>query len=662
MSQVEQITIRLPDGAEVAAEKETTPAALAKQISSSLARTAIAAKVNGVIVDLNEPIESDADVEILPLASENDDSLYVIRHSCAHVMAEAICSLFPETKLVYGPPVEGGFYYDIDLDRPLTPDDFPAVEERMSRIIKEDRIFVRYNLDRSEAMEKLAREDNPYKIDNAERAEGEKLSFYVTGVRRGEDWEDLCRGPHLPSTGKIKAFKVMSVSGAYHHGDASGKPLQRVYGTAFARKEDLRLHLERLEEAKKRDHRYIGKQLDLFSVHDAVGAGLIHWHPKGAIIRHVVETFWKDEHISRGYELVYTPHIASERIYNTSGHLEKFSEMMYSPMDIDGTNYYLKPMNCPGHYQIYQTGTRSYRDLPIRYAELGTVYRYEPSGTLHGMLRVRGFTQDDAHILCTPGQLPDELDRVLDLVDDMMNAFGYDYKAYLATRPEKSLGDEDEWEWSTDQLRQALGRREREFDVEEGGGVFYGPKIDIKLIDSIGREWQGPTVQADLQAAKRFGLSYIGSDNSSHPPVVIHRTILGSMERFIGGLIEHYGGAFPAWLAPEQVRVLTVSERFNEYGGQVVEQLRTSGFRTSLAGSGEKIGAKIRDATGQKIPYMLIIGEREQRDSVVSIRVRGKGEQGAAPLEEFISQTSSLIREKSIEPTDSLNPQKQRKE
>ena len=632
------ISVRLPDGKEMRVEAGTTPATIAERIGSRLARAALAAKVNGEVVDLSRPIDGDADLAIITPSCDDPDSLYILRHSCAHVMAEAICDLFPETKLVYGPPVDNGFYYDIDLDRPLTPEDFDAITGRMGEIVKADRPFTRYDLPRAEAMAKLRAEGNPYKIDNAEAAQGDTLSFYVTGGRAGGGWEDLCRGPHLPRTGRIRAFKVMSIAGAYYRGDARGKQLQRLYGTAFHDKKELNQYLHQLEEAKKRDHRTLGRQLELFSVQDDVGAGLIHWHPKGGLIRHLVESFWKNEHLARGYDLVYTPHIASERIYQISGHLEKYAEMMYSPMDIDGTDYYLKPMNCPGHYKIYQSGSRSYRDLPIRYAELGTVYRYEPSGTLHGMLRVRGFTQDDAHTFCTRDQLAAELDLVLELMDFMMRSFGYTYKAYLATRPEQYLGTEEEWAWTTDELRQALVRRDLPFEIDEGGGVFYAPKIDIKLIDSLGREWQGPTHQVDLQAAKRFGLDYVGADNASHEPIVIHRTVLGSMERFIGGLIEHFAGAFPVWLAPIQARVLTISEKFNDYAREVTGELRKAGIRAEMDLSSDKIGAKVRRAaTADKVFYMLIVGEQEVAEQKVSVRHRTRGQQGMFRIPQIIA-------------------------
>ncbi len=640
--------VALPDESVIEVAEGTTVGEAAARISEPLARAAVAAKVSlpdrpPQVVELDTPIEHDCRLKILTLNGDDPDTLEVLRHSAAHVMAQAICELFPQTELVYGPTVEDGFYYDIDLDRPLTPEDFAQIEERMHRIVEADLPFRRYELPREEAMAKLRTEGNRYKIDNAERAVGDRLSFYVTG-RAGEDgFEDLCRGPHVPSTGRIGAFKVMQVSGAYYRGDAREKMLQRVYGTAWASQKALDAYLHRLEEAKKRDHRVLGKQLDLYSVQEDIGAGLVHWHPKGAMIRHLVEDFWRREHLKRGYQLVYTPHIASRRIFDISGHLEKYADMMYSPMDIDGEDYYVRPMNCPGHYRIYQSSPRSYRDLPIRYAELGTVYRYERSGTLHGLLRVRMLTMDDGHLFCTPDQVEGELDLLLELMDFMMRSFGYTYEAYLATRPEQYLGTVEEWDSATEALRQALIRRGLEFEVDEGAGVFYAPKIDIKLIDSIGREWQGPTHQLDLQAARRFGITYVGPDNALHETAIIHRTVLGSMERFIGGLIEHYAGAFPLWLAPIQVAVVTVSARSEAYARRVHKQLTEAGLRVELDVSSDKIGPKKHRARHQRIPYILVVGEREAADETVNVNDRDGHVLGNMPVPELVARCRGEI-------------------
>jgi threonyl-tRNA synthetase len=633
--------VTLPDGSTLEVADGATVGQLAEKIVPKLAKAAVAAKVDGRLVDLSAPLNGEVKVRII--TTRDDDGLEVMRHSCAHIMAEAICSIWPGTKLVYGPTVEDGFYYDIDLDDPIRPTDFVRIEQKMAEIVKADKPFIRVEMTRAEAARKLA--GDKYKTDNMAHADGDVISFYS----HGDGFEDLCRGPHVPSTGKVGSFKVMSVAGAYWHGDQTQKMLQRVYGTAWRNQKELDEYLHRIEEAKKRDHRFLGRQLDLFSIHDDIGPGLILWHPKGALIRHIIESFWQEEHLKCGYDIIYSPHIATENMYRRSGHLEKYADMMYSPMDIDGQNYYLKPMNCPGHYMIYNSAPRSYRDLPMRFCELGMVYRYEPSGTLHGMLRVRGFTQDDAHTFCTPEQLGQELDLILELMHFMMTTFGYTYKAYLATRPAKYLGTIEEWERATAELRQALERRGLAYEVDEGGGVFYAPKIDIKLIDSLGREWQGPTHQVDLQAARRFDIHYVGADNALHEPVIIHRTVLGSMERFIGGLIEHYGGNFPLWLSPEQVRVMPISEKSNDYASQVERRLKGSSLRCSMDSSDEKVGAKIAKAHGEKLPYMLVVGPKEAEAGTVTVRIRGIKENKTIEIEEFIRNVKGKIADKKFD-------------
>ncbi|MFA5293458.1 MAG: threonine--tRNA ligase [Phycisphaerae bacterium] len=635
--------VTLPDGKVLEIQDGLTIGQVAEKIGARLARDAVAGKINGQTVDLSTPINKDVDISII--TANKPDGLEIIRHSCAHVMAEAICSIWPKAQLVYGPTVEDGFYYDIDLDEPVRPEDFEKIEKKMTEIAEKKLPFVRKELGREEAIKHVA--GNRYKIDNIGRATGDSISFYS----HGGGFEDLCRGPHVPSTDRIGSFKVMSVSGAYWHGDQAQKMLQRVYGTAWATKKELDDYLHRLDEAKKRDHRFLGKQLDLYSIHDDIGQGLILWHEKGSLIRHIIETFWKEEHLKRGYDIIYTPHIATEKIYQKSGHLEKYADMMYSPMDIDGQNYYLKPMNCPGHYMIYNNSPRSYRDLPMRFCELGMVYRYEPSGTLHGMLRVRGFTQDDAHTFCTPEQLGQELDLILELMHFMMTTFGYTYKAYLATRPAKFLGTEEEWDRATKELRMAMDRRGLKYEVDEGGGVFYAPKIDIKLIDSLGREWQGPTHQVDLQAAKRFDIRYIGADNALHEPIIIHRTVLGSMERFIGGLIEHYGGAFPLWLSPEQMRVLTISEKSNDYAQKLNKMLKAENFRCGIDMSDEKVGAKIIRAHNDKVPYMLVVGPKEAQTESVSVRIRAGNDNKSTPVAQFMA----AVKEKVVSRIQDLN-------
>ena len=637
--------VTLPDKSVLEVPPGATLADLAKQIGPGLAKAALAARIDGRLVDMSCPIETDVAVQIV--TARDPSALEVLRHTAAHVLAQAVRRIYgQQVQYSIGPPLtedfQYGFYYDFDLPQTITTDDLAAIEKEMAKIVKEDISIKRLELEPEKAKERFSELGQSYKnemIDDLRRDEQvQMVSLYEQG-----DFLDLCRGPHLPSTGKLGQFKLLAVAGAYWRGDSNNKMLTRIYGSAFFDKKDLAAHLEKLEKARKQDHRFLGRQLDLFSVHQDIGPGLIHWHPKAGMVRHLVETFWKEEHLKRGYQLVYTPHIGSERIFHISGHLEKYSEMMYSPMDIDGTDYYLKPMNCPGHYMIYLSHPRSYRGLPIRYGELGTVYRYEPSGTLHGMLRVRGFTQDDAHTFCTPEQLGGELDLILELMDFMMRSFAYKYKAYLATRPEKSLGTDEEWAWATKELADALTRRGLKYEVEEGGGVFYAPKIDIKLIDSLGREWQGPTHQVDLQAAKRFNLTYIGSDDLPHEPIVIHRTVLGSMERFVGGLIEHFAGAFPLWLAPVQVAVLPISDKLSDYAGQVHDGLLKANLRSQLNPTADTISAKIRQATLEKTPYMLVVGAREAQGQQVSVRHRSEGDLGRMSLDAFIRRCQDEV-------------------
>jgi len=624
-------TLTLPNGAKKDMPAGKTIAEAVDQFARKIAKKVVAARVNGVATDLSATAPDEADVSLI--LRDSEDGAEIVRHSAAHIMADAVKRLFDDVDLDIGPAIENGFYYDFDLPHKLGPEDLGKIEAEMRRIVEADVPFRRDELPRAQALERLRTEGQTYKAKRVEEMTDETVSFYTHG-----DFTDVCRGPHIPRTGAAPHFKLLSVAGAYWHGDERNPMLQRIYGAAFPTRQELDAHLKRLEEAKKRDHRALGRQLDLFSTDEEIGPGLILWHPRGAMVRHLVESFWRQEHFKRGYQLVYTPHIASEKIYEHSGHLENYAENMYASMDIEDKPYRLKPMNCPGHIKIYQSSTRSYRDLPIRMGELGTVYRYERSGVLHGMLRVRGFTQDDAHIFCAPDQLADEVSGVLDLVDVMMRAFHYDYKVFLATRPEKYLGTEEEWERATRSLVAALKARELDYEIDEGGGVFYAPKIDVKLVDALGREWQGPTIQVDLNLPKRFDATYVGADNAEHEVIMIHRTVLGSMERFVGGLIEHYGGAFPAWLAPEQVRVLPIAEGQADYARQVHAELRQAGFRAEIDLSGEKIGARIRRATLDKTPYMAIVGGRELENKTVSIRRRKEGDQGAVALEEFVAR------------------------
>jgi threonyl-tRNA synthetase len=565
-----------------------------------------------------------------------------MRHSCAHLMAEAVQEIFPDAKFGIGPAIEHGFYYDFDLPRPLTPDDLADVEARMRANQAKAEPFEREVVSREEARRIFAA--NPYKL---ELIDGLPTDDIITTYRQGR-FLDLCRGPHVATTAEIGPFKLQSIAGAYWRGDERRPMLQRIYGTAWPTQAELDAHLERLEEAQRRDHRRLGKELDLFSVNDEIGPGLILWHPKGAMVRYLVEQFEQKEQLERGYDLVYTPHIASEKIYRTSGHLETYRENMYAPMSIEEVDYYLKPMNCPGHIMIYKSDVRSYRDLPIRFAELGTVYRYERSGTLHGMLRVRGFTQDDSHIFCTPEQVVDEVRGVIDLAAHMAAIFGYEFRAYLATRPEKAIGDEAVWERAMDDLRRAMDDRGLAHAVDEGGGAFYGPKIDIKWVDALGREWTGPTIQVDFNLPERFDVNYVGEDGERHRVAMIHRTLLGSMERFVGGLVEHYAGAFPAWLAPVQAAIIPITDDQVPFARDVERRLRDAGLRVDLNDQRDRMQAKIRRAQLQKIPYMLVVGKREAAADSVAVRLRTGRDLGAMTVDAFLALALPRIESRSL--------------
>ncbi|MFA4858877.1 MAG: threonine--tRNA ligase [Candidatus Margulisiibacteriota bacterium] len=565
--------------------------------------------------------------------SENKaNALETIRHSTAHLMADAVKQLYPDVKLAIGPSIDTGFYYDFDMEHKLTPEDLPKIEEKMKEIANQNLKFEKSEMDKEEAIKFFKEKGEIYKVELIKGIEDKTVTLYKHG-----DFVDLCRGPHVNYTKRLKAFKLLSIAGAYWRGDEKNKMLQRIYGTAFETKEELAQYLAQVEEAAKRDHRRLGKELDLFSIHDECGAGFVYYHPKGAILRNIIEDFLKKENARRGYEFVYIPHIAKIDLFNTSGHTGYYKENMYF-MQIDEQDYVIKPMNCPGHITIVKRKIISYRDLPIRYFELGTVYRYEKSGVLHGLLRVRGFTQDDAHIFCRPDQLMDEISSVLDFVDFVMKKFGFDYKVNLSTRPEKFVGSTESWDHAEDILAEALKKKNIQFEVEPGGGVFYGPKIDIKLKDAIGRLWQGPTVQVDFNLPERFDLTYTGPDGQKHRPVMIHRAILGSLERFIGALIEHYGGNFPLWLAPVQISILTIAERHNEYAQKVAAELRAQDYRVELNLSAEKIGHKIRNAETQKIPYMLIIGDKEMEAGKVAVREHLKGDAGAKSVAELLNE------------------------
>ncbi|MGI8642744.1 MAG: threonine--tRNA ligase [Thermomicrobiales bacterium] len=592
-------------------------------------------------VDIREEV-AEMDVAV-DSADPRDYELARMRHSCAHLMAEAVQEIFPDAKFAIGPAIEHGFYYDIDLPRSLTPGDLDDIAARMVKHQKGAEAFTREEVSRDEALRIFG--DNPYKVELIEGfPDGEPITTYQQG-----DFLDLCRGPHVATTAAIGPFKLLSIAGAYWRGDEHRPMLQRIYGTAWETETELEEYLHRLEEAQRRDHRRLGKELDLFSVNDEIGAGLILWHPKGGMIRYLVEQFEQQEQLARGYDLVYTPHIASEKIYKTSGHLETYSENMYAPISIEEQDYYLKPMNCPGHIMIYKSQVRSYRDLPIRLAELGTVYRYERSGTLHGMLRVRGFTQDDSHIFCTPDQLGSEIESVIALAEHLAAVFGYAFQTYLATRPEKAIGDDAVWERATTALRSAMETRGLPYKVDDGGGAFYGPKIDIKWVDALGREWTGPTIQVDFNLPERFDVNYIGEDGERHRAAMIHRTLLGSMERFVGGLVEHYAGNFPVWLAPVQATIIPITDNQIGFASEIQARLADAGLRVEVDESSNRMQAKIRTAQMQKVPYMLVVGKREAEAGTVAVRLRSGDDLGTMTANAFLDLIRPIIDQKSLD-------------
>ena len=561
-----------------------------------------------------------------------EERLFRMRHSAAHVLAEAMLQIFPDAKYAIGPPIEHGFYYDFDLPRTLTPDDLVDLERRMRRSVKRNAEIVGEQVSKEEARRIFA--DQPYKLELIDEIEDETVGHFRHG-----DFHDLCRGGHTQRTGQIGAFKLTSIAGAYWRGDEKNKMLQRVYGALYPTQEELDAYLASVEEAEKRDHRRLGRELDLFSMHEEYGPGLMYWHPKGGRIRVEMENLWRQEHEAAGYDFVFTPHIGRATLWEKSGHLDFYADGMYSPMDIDGNDYYIKPMNCPFHIQIYNNTRRSYRELPMRLAELGTVYRYERSGTLHGAMRVRGFTQDDSHIICTPDQLEDEIAGVVEFAFRLLGIFGFtQFKAMLATKPEKAAGSDEQWRDAERSLRNALDRTGTEYEVAEGDAVFYGPKIDIYLVDAIGREWQLSTIQFDFNLPERFDMTYIGDDGAEHRPFMIHRALFGSLERFFGILIEHYGGAFPLWLAPIQATVIPIADRHLDYAYQVQRELKARGLRVQVDDGGDRMGAKIRKAQLEKVPYMLVVGDREAEADQVAVRDRSAGDLGAMPLVQLIDR------------------------
>lgn len=650
---MDQIHVTLPDGSVRDVPKGTTPAEIAKSISPRLADAALVARValpsdgEGELIDLRQPL--DRDVKLQLLTDRDSDALFVFRHSAAHLLAAAVMDLYPNVKLGIGPPVENGFFYEFLREEPFTPDDLAKIEKRMHELAAQDIPNERKLIPKPEALELYRKANQIFKCELVdEKATEPMVSFYTTGK-----FIDFCRGPHIPSTKRIQAFKLMNVAGAYWKGQEGNPQLQRIYAAAFFTQKELDEYLHRLEEAKRRDHRKLGAELDLFSIEEEAGPGLIFWHPKGGLIRNIIETWLRDELLRRGYDLVYTPHIMRRDLWNTSGHTGFYKDNMFGPVEVEKADYQLKPMNCPGHILIYKSKLRSYRDLPVRLAELGTVYRYERSGVLHGLLRVRGFTQDDAHIFCMPSQIESEVEACVDFAYAVMKNFGFEkFEVELSdwdpAHPENYAGKPEDWRSATAALAATMQRMNIPFKKMEGEAAFYGPKIDIKLIDAIGRPWQLTTVQFDFNLPARFGLEYVGEDGARHQPLMVHRALLGSVERFFGILIEHYAGAFPLWLAPVQVQVCPVSEKALDYAKHVTETLKNHGLRVHLDDRNEKLPAKIRDAQLQKIPYMLVVGPKEAEAGAVSVRHRSKGDLGPRPLVDLVSSLQREVESRSL--------------
>ncbi|HXE91978.1 MAG TPA: threonine--tRNA ligase [Terriglobales bacterium] len=642
----ETIQVQLPDGSVKSVPKGTTPLEIARSIGPRLAESALVAKTNGDLIDLTRPLEKDTVLRIL--TEKDPEALEVFRHSSAHLLAAAVLELFPETKLGHGPATESGFFYDFYREQPFTQEDLERIEKKMQELVEQDIPYAQEHLPRAEWLERFRAEGDFMKCHFIEQftRPDETISIYRTGK-----FLDFCRGPHIPSTGRIKAFKLLNVAGAYWLGSKENAQLQRIYGISFYSKKELDQYLHQMEEAKKRDHRVLGKQLDLFSIQDLAGPGLIFWHPKGGIVRKQMEDWLREEYLKRGYSLVYTPHILRVDVWKTSGHEGYYAQNMYPAMEMDDANYRVKPMNCPGHILIYKTGLRSYRDLPMRLGELGTVYRYELSGVMHGLLRVRGFTQDDAHIFCTPEQIEDEIVACLDFALAVLKTYGFEqYVVELSTWDPKDrknfLGRDEQWEMANRSLENALKRRELEYKFIPGEAAFYGPKIDIKLVDAIGRLWQLTTIQFDFNLPERFDLEYVAEDGSRKQPVMVHRALYGSVERFFGVLLEHYAGAFPLWLAPVQAVVIPISERHHEYAGRVAKELEAAGVRVHLDARNEKMNAKIREHALQKVPYMLVVGDKEAQAGSVNLRTRGKEKTEDMPLAAFVDRAKRHIMEK----------------
>ncbi|MDZ7265556.1 MAG: threonine--tRNA ligase, partial [candidate division KSB1 bacterium] len=609
---MQSLKITFPDGDVREYPAGITPMQIVRELSQSLASKTVAAKFNDRLIDLTRSLNEDG--RLVFVTHDTPEGMHVFWHSSAHIMAHAIKQLYPEAKFGFGPALEDRFFYDFEISKSLTPDDLDAIEAKMKEIVAQNLPFVREELSKEAAIQLFTDRQEPYKVEHIEELTDS------TSIYREGDFVDLCSGPHLPATGMVKHFKLLAISGAYWKGDEKRPMLQRIYGVSFPQKSQLDEFLHKLEEAKKRDHRRLGRELDLFSIQDECGAGLILWHPKGALVRKTIEDFWRNEHLKAGYELVFTPHIARLDLWGRSGHLDFFVENMYSPIEMENVKYQLKPMNCPFHLLIYKSQGRSYRDLPIRWAELGTVYRYERSGVLHGLMRVRGFTQDDAHIFCRPDQLQDEISRCLDFTVFILNTFGFfNFEIYLSTRPAKFVGTVANWELATDALKQALENKGLNYQIDPGEGVFYGPKIDIKIKDVLDRAWQCTTIQVDFNEPERFDISFRGQDGKDHRPIMIHRALMGSLERFFGILIEHYGGAFPIWLAPVQVMILPITDAQQDYAERVQQALQAQQIRTQLDDRNEKIGFKIREAEVQKVPYMIILGDKEVQSGNLAV-------------------------------------------
>ncbi len=640
------IKIKLEDGQTLEVDEgKTAGEVLSSNLSKKQRKRLILARVDGELKDLGYRLEKDC--ELAPVFMGDEEGLEVLRHSTAHLMAQSVKELYPDVQVAIGPAIEQGFYYDFNTREPFSPEDLSEIEKRMRELSKKAIPLERLEMPIDEAISFFKERNEPYKmelLEDLKREGAETVSLY----RQGE-FVDLCKGPHLPDTGKIQAFKLLSVAGAFWRGDENREMLQRIYGTAFFDKKELKKHLDRLEEAKRRDHRKIGKELELFSIEESIGPGLILWHPKGALVRMLMEDFWRQEHLKRGYSLLFTPHIAKRELWKTSGHLDFYAENMYAPMQIDDVEYQIKPMNCPFHIAIYNSRKRSYRELPLRWCELGTVYRYERTGTLHGLMRVRGFTQDDAHIFCMPSQLDDEIIEILDMTLYMLQVFGFsNYEVYLSTRPEKYVGSDEHWELATNALRRALEKKGLEYEIDPGEGVFYGPKIDIKIKDCLERSWQCSTIQVDFNLPERFDVTYTGEDGQDHAPIMVHRALLGSLERFFGVMIEHYAGAFPIWLSPVQARVMTITDRHDDWARQVLDILRKEGVRADLDLRNEKLGKKIREAQLEKIPYMLVLGDKEVAEKNVSPRTRRGETLEAMTVEEFVELLKRQAQEEKM--------------